>query len=50
MNKARVADWDRLEPLEPVYALVGGVDLVVVRFKDGNRLRFSMVAACIAAP
>ncbi|MCG6870265.1 MAG: alpha-hydroxy-acid oxidizing protein [Gammaproteobacteria bacterium] len=37
MNKARVADWDRLEPLEPVYALVGGVDLVVVRFKDGEQ-------------
>jgi glutamate synthase domain-containing protein 2 len=34
MKKVRVADWDELEPLQPTYALVAGVDLVVIRWRD----------------
>jgi len=34
MKKVRIADWDELEPLQPAYALVANVDLVVIRFED----------------
>ena len=34
MRKIRVAAWDELEPLQPAYALVANVDLVVIRWKD----------------
>lgn len=34
MNKTRVARWSELRDRTPAYALVGGVDLVVVRFDD----------------
>ena len=34
MNKTSVARWDDLEDRKPAYALVGEVDLVVVRFDD----------------
>ena len=34
MNKVSVANWDDLENKKPVYALVGEVDLVVVRYGD----------------
>ncbi len=34
MQKEKVADWNELEDRRPAYALVGGVDLVVVRFDD----------------
>ena len=34
MNKIAVAKWSELEPNEPTYALVAGVDLVVVRWKE----------------
>jgi glutamate synthase domain-containing protein 2/nitrite reductase/ring-hydroxylating ferredoxin subunit len=34
MKKVRAANWDELEPLEPAYALVANVDLVVIRWKD----------------
>ncbi len=34
MKKVRVADWDELEPLQPTYALVANVDLVVIRWRD----------------
>ena len=34
MNKVVVADWATLEPLEPAYALVANVDLVVVRYEN----------------
>ncbi|MDJ0922471.1 MAG: glutamate synthase-related protein [Henriciella sp.] len=34
MNKIRVATWSKLEDRQPAYALVGEVDLVVVRFDD----------------
>ena len=34
MKKVRVADWEELKPLEPTYALVANVDLVVIRWQD----------------
>lgn len=34
MQKVQVAIWDKLEDRKPAYALVGEVDLVVVRFDD----------------
>jgi glutamate synthase domain-containing protein 2 len=37
MNKVRVADWNELEPLEPAYALVANVDLVVIRWQGEVR-------------
>ncbi len=36
MNKVAICDWDKLEPLKPAYALVAEVDLVVVRWQDGD--------------
>jgi glutamate synthase domain-containing protein 2 len=37
---ARVAEWSDLEDREPAYALVAGVDLVVVRFDDNVSVLF----------
>ena len=34
MKKTKIADWDELVPLEPAYALVANVDLVVIRWAD----------------
>jgi glutamate synthase domain-containing protein 2/nitrite reductase/ring-hydroxylating ferredoxin subunit len=34
MKKVQVGKWDELEPLKPTYALVSGVDLVVLRWED----------------
>ena len=34
MKKVRIADWVELEPLQPTYALLANVDLVVIRLKD----------------
>ena len=34
MNKVAIADWQELKDRKPQYALVGEVDLVVVRFDD----------------
>ena len=34
MQKEKVADWPELAPLKPTYALVAGVDLVVIRWPD----------------
>lgn len=34
MNKISIASWDDLEDRQPAYALVGEVDLVVVRFDE----------------
>jgi glutamate synthase domain-containing protein 2 len=34
MRKQAIADWNTLEPLTPTYALVEGVDLVIVRWDD----------------
>ena len=37
MKKVRVADWNELAPLQPAYALVANVDLVVIRRKDEDQ-------------
>ena len=34
MKKITIAKWSELEPNKPTYALVAGVDLVVIRWKD----------------
>ncbi len=34
MKKITIAKWSELEPNKPTYALIAGVDLVVVRWKD----------------
>ena len=44
MKKAKVADWDALEPLTPAYALVANVDLVVIR-SPGEESRVSPAPA-----
>lgn len=36
MNKVRIAAWTEIEPGGLVRALVAGVDLVVVRWPDGE--------------
>ena len=36
MNKVAVKRWDELADRDPAYALVAGVDLVVVRFAVGR--------------
>ena len=36
MKKTRIAQWQDLEPLLPAYALVANVDLVVIRWQDGE--------------
>ncbi len=36
MNKISISDWDTLEPLVPVYALVADVDLVIIRWQDAE--------------
>ena len=37
MNKIQIASWEDLKPLEPAYALVSGVDLVVLRWADEDQ-------------
>ncbi|MDJ0663633.1 MAG: glutamate synthase-related protein [Acidimicrobiia bacterium] len=34
MSKVRIAEWDELDDRQPAHALVGNVDLVVIRFDD----------------
>lgn len=38
MRPEQVAAWSDLEPLSPAHALVGDVDLVVVRWEDGENV------------
>lgn len=38
MRPERVVTWNELEPLRPTHALVGGVDLVVIRWSDGENV------------
>ena len=38
MKKAAIAQWSDLEPLKPAYALVADVDLVVVRWEQGENV------------
>jgi len=37
MKKVQVANWNELEPLQPAYALVANVDLVVIRWPDAEQ-------------
>jgi glutamate synthase domain-containing protein 2 len=37
VNKIQIASWEDLKPLEPAYALVSGVDLVVLRWADEHQ-------------
>ena len=34
MHKISIANFSELKPLEPTYALVGNVDLVITRFSE----------------
>ena len=38
MNKVVIASWKKLKPLEPFYAMVANVDLVITRFKDKDEV------------
>ncbi len=38
MKRVRVADWSDLEPLQPAYALVANVDLVVIRLQGDDEV------------
>jgi glutamate synthase domain-containing protein 2 len=38
MKKVRIADWNELEPLQPAYALLANVDLVVIRWQDEEQV------------
>ena len=38
MTKTAVASWSGLVPLKPVYALAAGVDLVVIRWPEGEQV------------
>ena len=38
MKKVRIADWNELEPLQPAYALLANVDLVVIRWKNEEQV------------
>jgi glutamate synthase domain-containing protein 2 len=44
MNKTAIADWDQLEDRKPQHALVGDVDLVVVRFDDAVSVLYGRCA------
>ena len=48
MQKTAIAKWDDLKDRQPEYAIIGEVDLVIVRF-DAKRFRCSMAAVCTAA-
>ena len=37
-GKEKVATWNELEVGEPAYAIVGNVDLVVVRWEDEEQV------------
>ena len=38
MQKNAIAQWADLEPLKPAYALVADVDLVIVRWEQGEHV------------
>ncbi|MDH3351689.1 MAG: glutamate synthase-related protein [Gammaproteobacteria bacterium] len=44
MNKVAIANWDDLQDREPAHALVGDVDLVVVRFDDAVSVMYGRCA------
>ena len=44
MNKTTILNWSELEDRKPTYALVGDVDLVVVRFDDSVSVLYGRCA------
>ena len=38
MNKVAIYDWNELKPLIPCYALTADVDLVIIRWQDGEQV------------
>ena len=44
MNKIGIVNWNELEDRSPVYGLVAGVDLVIVRFDDDVRVLYGRCA------
>ena len=38
MKKVKVIAWEILKPTEPVYALLAGVDLVIMRWKEEDKV------------
>ncbi len=38
MNKTAIANWGELSPLEPHYALLAGVDLVIIRWQESEKV------------
>jgi len=38
MNRISIAEWNELQPLEPAYALVGNVDLVIIRWENEDQV------------
>lgn len=44
MNKIAIANWEEIEDRTPVHALVGDVDLVIVRFDDDVSVMYGRCA------
>ncbi|MCH7820934.1 MAG: Rieske 2Fe-2S domain-containing protein [Proteobacteria bacterium] len=44
MNKTEIADWEKLEDRRPQHALVGDVDLVIVRLDDAVSVMYGRCA------
>ena len=40
MNKSTIQNWNELEDRKPVYALVAGVDMIVVRLHISDLITF----------
>ncbi|NQV51417.1 MAG: Rieske 2Fe-2S domain-containing protein, partial [Candidatus Marinimicrobia bacterium] len=38
MNRVSIAEWNELKPKEPAYALVGNVDLVIMRWENEDQV------------
>ena len=38
MKKISIIDWEQLKPIEPAYALIANVDLLIVRWKDNDQV------------
>ena len=46
MNKIAVADWSELVDRAPAYALVGNVDLVLIRYDDNVSVLYGRCLQC----
>ena len=44
MNKISIQDWNELKDRQPAYALVAGVDLVVIRYDDNVSVLYGRCA------